>query len=193
MSLIKVIVGSTRPSRFGIQAANWIMELTREFPGATFELVDLAEVNLPLLDEATPAAMGGYTKEHTKKWANIVDEADGFVFVTGEYNHGIPGALKNAIDFVAKEWYYKPVAFVSYGADAGGVRAVEQLRGVTAWLRMYGLHDVVAIPNYWAQLGEAGAFQPTENQNDAAKRMLKNIAFWSDHMKSAREELAKEA
>ena len=189
MPLIKVIVGSTRPGRFGIQAANWIMDLTKEFPGATFELVDLEKVNLPFLDEETPPAAGNYTQDHTKAWSKVVDEADGFVFITGEYNHGVQPALKNAIDFAAKEWYYKPVAFVSYGADAGGVRAVEHLRGTVAWLRMYDLNDVVMIPNYWGQLDENGKFQPRENQNDDASRMLKNIAFWSEKMKPAREEL----
>jgi NAD(P)H-dependent FMN reductase len=194
MPLVKVIVGSTRPGRFGVQPANWIMELSKDFPEATFELVDVAEAKLPLLDEAVPPSMNGgtYATEHGAAWAKTIGEADGFVFVTGEYNHGIPAALKNAIDFVADEWYYKPVAFVSYGAKAGGVRSVEHLRGVVAQLRMYSLHDEVAIRNYFFQQDKEGTFTANDEQTDDAKRMLKNIAFWSEKLKPAREELAKQ-
>jgi len=191
MPVIKVIVGSVRPGRFGIQPANWIMDLSKEFPGATFELVDLAEVKLPFLDETTPPSManGKYEHEHTTAWAKIIGEADGYVFVTGEYNHGIPASLKNAIDFAADEWYYKPVSFVSYGARAGGVRAVEHLRGVVGWLRMYAMHDEVAIYNYFTQLDEQGKFQPTEQQDDDAKRLLANLIFWADKLAPIRTEL----
>lgn len=192
MPRIKVILGSTRPGRFGGQAANWIMDVSKQYPDATFELVDLKEINLPFLDEETPPSManGTYAHEHSNAWAKIVNEADGFIFVTPEYNHGAPASLKNAIDFAAQEWFYKPVAFVSYGAKAGGVRAVEHLRGSAAWLRMYDLADEVAIKNYWEFLDENGTFQPTEEHNADANHMLKNIVFWSDKMKPARDELA---
>jgi NAD(P)H-dependent FMN reductase len=194
MPVIKVILGSTRPNRFGNQPADLVMELSKQHADATFELVDLAEINLPLLDEPVPASMRAYTKdepkEHTKAWAKIVGEADGFVFVTGEYNYTIPAALKNAIDFVAHEWYYKPVAFVSYGADAGGARAVEHLRGTAGWLRMYDLREHLHIPNYWTQVNEQGAFQPTDDQIASINELLKSIAFWSARLKPIREELA---
>jgi NAD(P)H-dependent FMN reductase len=193
MPLIKVILGSIRPGRFGEQPANWIMDLAKEHPEATFELVDLAEIKLPFLDESVPPSVsnGDYEHEHSKEWGRIIDGADGIIFVTGEYNHGIPASLKNAIDFAAKEWFYKPVSFVSYGAKAGGVRAVEQLREIAGWLRMYDMHDEVAIRNYWAQLDENGKFQPTDEQNEDAHRLLKNLAFWSEKMKPIREELEK--
>lgn len=191
MSLIKVIVGSTRPGRFGTQPANWIMELAKEFPEATFELVDIAELNLPVFDEPIPpsAANGSYANEHTKQWSKLIGEADGYVIVNGEYNHSIPGALKNAIDYLATEWYYKPVSFVSYGAKAGGVRAVEQLREVFGQLRAYDMHDEVAIRNYWTQLDQEGTFKPTDEQNEDAKRLLQNLIFWADKLAPARKEL----
>lgn len=192
MAHIKVILGSTRPNRFGVQPAKWIMELTNEHKDATFELVDLAEINLPLLDEPQPPTMGNYTQEHTKAWAKIIDEADGFVVVTGEYNFGVPAALKNAFDFLAKEWRYKPVAFVSYGAAAGGARAVEHLRSSVANLGMFDLRDQVILVNYWEQLGENGAFQPTDTQTETAHKLLDNIVFWADHIKPAREKLARQ-
>ncbi len=127
MTRIAIILGSTRPGRNGEAVAHWAHAHAAKRADATYELVDLAEQNLPLLDEPVPPSMGKYTKPHTKNWAAKIATYDGFVFVTAEYNHGIPGALKNAIDFIYGEWNNKAAAFVSYGS-AGGTRAVEQLR-----------------------------------------------------------------
>lgn len=187
MPHIKIIIGSIRPNRFGPTAAQWINELAEKHSDATFEVVDLAEVNLPFLDEPQPpSAEEEYVQDHTKAWAKVIGEADGFIFVTPEYNHGVAPALKNAIDFLDKEWHYKPVAFVSYGADAGGARAIEHLRATTSWLRMYDLHTTVMVPMYWTQYDDQGAFQATERQNEDAERLLKEITFWSTHMQTAR-------
>jgi NAD(P)H-dependent FMN reductase len=191
MTRIKVILGSNRPNRFGIQPAEWIMQLTKEYPEATFELLDLEKINLPFLDEPQAPMLGNYVHEHTKKWAKEIDEADGFIVITAEYNRGPSAALKNAIDFAAKEWYYKPVAFVSYGAGAGGVRAVEQLHNNFVWLRAYNMHDDVHIINYWTQMDDKGTFVPTEQQTEDAHRLIRHIVFWADHMKDARTELKK--
>jgi NAD(P)H-dependent FMN reductase len=190
MPLIKVILGSTRPGRFGEQPANWIMDLAKEHPEATFELVDLKDMDLPLLDEAMPAAYGQYANEHTKAWSKVVAEADGFVFVTGEYNFSIPAAFKNAIDFLAAEWRYKPVAFVSYGAAGGGLNAVVHWRNVAANLSMFALRDNVMFIEYYKHLDEAGKLVPNEDQIAQGHKLLTNIAFWSDKIKPAREELA---
>jgi NAD(P)H-dependent FMN reductase len=191
MLRIKVIIGSTRPNRFGIQPANWITELAAGTPDAQFELVDLAEVNLPFLDEPQPPAAGNYVNEHTKAWSKIISEADGFIFVTPEYNHGVPASLKNAIDFLADEWRYKPVAFISYGAEAGGTRAVEHFRSSLAWLDMYDLKYQVVIPNYWSALDENGRWQPTEQQVEAGKSMIEKVTFWAKQFQNARQELSK--
>ena len=110
-------------------------ELAKNREDADFELIDIVYYNLPLLDEPIPPLMGQYTKDHTKRWAAKINSFDAFVFVTAEYNHGIPGALKNAIDFLLKEWNNKVAGFVSYGS-AGGVRAVEQLRLVMAEVKV---------------------------------------------------------
>jgi NAD(P)H-dependent FMN reductase len=193
MPIIKVILGSTRPERFGPKPAAWIMELAKQFPETTFELIDLADINLPMLDEPVPSIHHQYTKQHTKDWANIIGEADGFVIVTAEYNFGVPAALKNALDFLSYEWYYKPVAFVSYGASAGGARAVEHLRGSAGWLRMYDLSESVVIPNYWEQLDENGTFKPTGQQTENAKKLLERVAFWAENLKPIREKLLKQS
>jgi NAD(P)H-dependent FMN reductase len=189
MPLIKVILGTTRDARFGAKPAAWLMELAKEHPEATFELVDLKEVNLPLFDEPIPPLMGDYRHDHTKKWAEIVGEADGFVFVTGEYNFSIPASLKNAIDYLAAEWRYKPVAFVSYGASAGGQLAIQHLRQIGGNTGYIPLQDTVAFANYWTQLSETGELQATDAQVASAHKLLKNIAFWADKLKPVREEL----
>jgi len=187
---IKVILGSTRPQRFGIQPATWVTELGKQYKDATFELVDLKEVDLPLLDVPTPPAMAPSNQNaHQEAWAKIIGEADGFVFVTAEYNHGIPGVFKNAVDFLAHEWGNKPVAFVSYGADAGGVRAIEQWRLVAGWLRMFDLGKFVHFPNYFADLDDKGEFQFTDEHAERAHSMLKDLVFWAEQMKEARTKL----
>src|SRR5690606_17611436 len=110
---------------------------------AEFEIVDIADYNLPLLDEPIPPAMGQYSKEHTKKWAKKIAQFDGFVFVTPEYNHATSGALKNAIDFLYQEWNNKAAGFVSYGS-AGGTRAVENLRLIMAELQIADVRSQVS-------------------------------------------------
>lgn len=193
MPLIKVILGSTREGRFGPQPADWIMELSKNYSDATFELVDVADYDLPLLKDATPPGAitdGNYEFETTRKWSKAINEADGFVIVTAEYNYGVPAALKNAIDTVSNEWNNKPVAFVSYGTAAGGSRAVEHLRGSAAWLKMYDLREQVLLGNYWGQLDENGKFQPSDSQVSGANAMLEAVTFWAEKMKPIREELA---
>lgn len=188
---IKVILGSTRPGRFGIQPAEWVTALGKQYENATFELVDLKEVDLPMLDVPTPPSLVPSNQNaHQEAWAKIIGEADGFVFVTAEYNHGLPAAFKNAIDFLAHEWANKPVAFVSYGADAGGVRAIEQWRLVAGWLRMFDLSKFVHFPNYFAGLNDKGEFQFTEEHEERAHGMLKDLVFWSEQMQAARTKLA---
>lgn len=188
---LKIILGSTRPQRFGIQPAEWIASLAKSTKDVNFELIDLQAVNLPMFDESVSPLMQQYAHEHTKKWAKLIGDADGFIFVTPEYNHSFPAALKNAIDYVAIEWRYKPVGFVSYGAAAGGIRAVEHLRGVLGVLRMYGLGEGVVIPNYWTQLDSNGKFQPTPEQEKAAKELIKELEFWAAQFKEGRQKQAK--
>ena len=130
-----IIIGSTRPGRVGESVAKWVHEIAQQRRDAEFELVDIKDFNLPLLDEPVPPSQGKYSKEHTKKWAAKIGSFDGYVFVTPEYNHGIAGALKNAIDFLYAEWNNKAAGFVGYGS-AGGARAVEHLRLVMAELQV---------------------------------------------------------
>jgi NAD(P)H-dependent FMN reductase len=195
MSVIKIIVGSTRPGRFGIQVGSWLKSVGDEIAAAAggqvkFEVVDLAEINLPMYDEPIPASMRKYQNEHTKKWSAIVEEADGFVMVTPEYNNSFNAALKNALDYVYQEWNFKPVTFASYGSGAGGSRAVAHLRDVVGEMKMFDLRESVLISNYWNGLGQDGAYQFSEEQKKGAAAMLQQLAYWAGAMKPAREKLA---
>ncbi len=191
MVSIKIIAGSTRPGRFGIQPATWIFNIAKKRKDIKVELLDLAQINLPFLDEPVSASQGKYSKPHTKAWAKTIAQADGFIFVTPEYNHSYSPALKNAVDFLFSEWNYKPISFVSYGSLAGGVRAVEHLRGVAAELKMYDLREQILLPNYWDNLNDKGEYQFTERQAKSANSILNDLIFWAEQMKTARTELIK--
>lgn len=130
---IGIIVGSIRTGRMGSQVGQWVAEAATERTDADYELVELADFKVPLLDGAVIPGManGQYADANVQQWADTIKGFDGFVFVTAEYNHGVPGVFKNAFDQLAFEWQGKPVAFVSYGFD-GGVRAVEQWRTIVS-------------------------------------------------------------
>ena len=147
MLKVAIILGSTRPGRNGEAVSQWVYGITKKRIDIDFELVDIKDFNLPLLDEPIPPSMGQYSKEHTKMWSAKIDSFDAYIFVTAEYNHGIPGALKNAIDFLFKEWNNKVAGFVSYGG-VGGVRAVEQLRLVMAELKVATVRTQVQLSLY---------------------------------------------
>ena len=144
MLKIAIIIGSTRPGRNGEAVAKWVYEIAGKRTDAAFELVDILDFNLPVLDEPNSPAMGQYTKPHTRAWSEKIASFDAFVFVTPEYNHGIAGGLKNALDFLYKEWNNKAAGFVSYGV-ANGVRAVEHLRLVLAELQVATVRTQVAL------------------------------------------------
>ena len=136
MPRLTIIIGSTRPGRAGLPIATWFADRARSHGGFDVAVVDLAELDLPLLDEPEHPRLRRYVHEHTKAWSACVDAADAVVMVTPEYNHGYPAALKNAIDYLHEEWQDKPVAFVSYGGISAGTRAVQQLKQVVTTLKM---------------------------------------------------------
>jgi len=143
---IGIIVGSTRPGRRALHVAQWVQAHAEQRTDARFTIIDLAEQNLPLLDEPRPAAAGAYAHAHTKAWSSVIAPLDAFVIVTPEYNHAPPAVLKNALDFLYAEWHDKSVSFVGYG-NAGGVRAVEHLRLVAAELHMADVRAQVRLTN----------------------------------------------
>jgi len=181
---IAIILGSTRPGRNGEAVARWVLEHASRRTDAAFELVDVADFQLPLLDERTPPAAGKYEHAHTKRWAAEVARFDGFVFVTPEYNHGAPAALKNAIDFLYAEWNNKAAAFVSYGS-AGGARAVEQLRLVMAELQIADVRAQVML-SLATDFERYTIFKPDPRKAEAIGPMLDQLLAWSRALRLVR-------
>ena len=185
MLKIAIIIGSTRPGRNGEAVAKWVDGLAQKRNDAEFELVDIKDFNLPLLDEPVPPSMGQYSKPHTKTWAAKVGSFDGFVFVTPEYNHGISGALKNAIDFLFAEWNNKAAGFVSYGA-AGGARAVEQLRLILAEVQIATVRNQVLLSLY-TDFENFSVFRPVPRQEKSVNAMLDQVIAWGGALKTLRQ------
>lgn len=191
MIRIGVIVGSTRPGRKALDVANWVMQIALLRSDAAYELVDIQEFNLPLLDEPVPPSMGQYSKPHTKAWAARIASYDGFVFVSPEYNHGIPGALKNAIDFLFAEWNNKAAGFVSYGS-MGGVRSVESLRLVMGEIKIADVRSQVML-SLRTDFENYKVFKPAEYHESAVTTMLDEVVAWSGALKTLREQVAARA
>jgi NAD(P)H-dependent FMN reductase len=169
------IIASTRPGRVGLPVGEWFLGRARDHGGFEVELVDLAVLNLPLLDEPAHPRLQQYTQAHTQAWSATVAAADAIVLVTAEYNYGYPAALKNAIDYLHHEWRHKPVGFVSYGGVAAGTRAVQQLKQVIQAVQMVAVSGAVNIPFVQQFLGEDGTVQANELMTDAAAAMLDEL------------------
>ena len=182
---IGIILGSTRPGRNAEAVANWILNIAERRRDAQFELVDIADFDLPLLDEPVPPSMGQYSKPHTKAWAATIARLDGFVFVTPEYNHSTSAALKNAIDFLYKEWNNKAAGFVSYGS-ASGTRAVEHLRLIMAELQIADVRAQVAFSLY-TDFENFSTFKPAATHEQSVTAMLDQLVAWASAMKLLRE------
>lgn len=185
MIKIAVIVGSTRPGRKALDVAKWVLDIAKLRGDAGFELVDIADFNLPLLDEEVPPSMGQYKQEHTKRWAATIAGFDGFVFVTPEYNHGTSGALKNAIDFLFAEWNNKAAGFVGYGS-AGGARAVESLRLVMGELMIADVRAQVML-SLFSDFEHYTTFKPAEHHERSLTTVLDQVVAWSGALQRLRE------
>jgi len=191
MIKIKIILGSTRPNRFSDKPGAWILEETKKKEGVDVELLDLRDYPLPFYNEPMSPAMikdGAYPNDIAKKWATKIREADAFIIVTPEYNHGISGVLKNALDYIYAEWNNKPVGFVAYGG-VGGARSVEHLRGVAVELQMTPIRNAVHIPQHWNLLDENGNLKAgaLDSFNKTANELLNQLIWWAGALKTARE------
>jgi NAD(P)H-dependent FMN reductase len=184
MIRIAIITGSTRPGRNNEAVARWVHDIARKRSDAQFELVDIASYNLPLLDEAVPPSMGEYSNAHTKAWAEKIASFDAYVFVTPEYNHGTSGALKNAIDYLYREWNNKAAGFVSYGS-AGGARAVEQLRLVMGELMVADVRAQVML-SLFTDFEGFSKFKPDPRHEAEVSTMLDQVIAWGSALKSTR-------
>ena len=186
MLKIAIIVGSTRPNRVSPQVAKWVLELAKKRGDATYEIVDIADYDLPVLDEPMPPSMGNYAHGHTKRWSETVASYDGYVFITPEYNHSISGSLKNAIDFVYHEWTNKVAGFVSYGST-GGVRAVEHMRGVMAEIQIADVRAHVSM-SLATDFENWTVFKPAAGHETQLNVLLDQLLAWGQAMKGLRGE-----
>jgi len=185
MIKVAVIVGSTRPGRKALDVARWVMDAAAKRSDAVYELVDIQDFNLPLLDEPVPPSMGQYSQPHTLAWAQKIAQYDGFVFVTPEYNHGTSGALKNAIDFLYKEWNNKAAGFVGYGS-AGGARAIESLRLVMGELMVADVRAQVML-SLFTDFENFATFKPAAHHEQSVNAMLDQVVAWSGALATLRQ------
>ena len=185
MLRIAIIIGSTRPGRKAEAVARWVYEIAQKRSDAEFELVDVKDFNLPLLDEPVPRIMGQYSHQHTKTWSAKIASFDAYVFVTPEYNHGTSGALKNAIDFLYHEWVNKAAGFVGYGG-ASGTRAVEHLRLVMRELQVADVKAQVGF-SLFTDFENFSIFKPAPQQEQTVSTMFDQVIAWGGAMKSLRE------
>jgi NAD(P)H-dependent FMN reductase len=181
---IQIILASTRTQRRGAPIACWFTELAAVRGDLSVELVDLAELSLPLLANASPPRGIQSRDDAAHEWSQKVAAADGYVVVTPEYNHGYPASLKNALDHLFSEWSRKPIGFVSYGASGGGVRAVEQLRQVAIELDMVPIRRQIAIARVWTAISEDGELR--RPPIDEAHALLDDIVWWATTLRTGR-------
>ncbi|GAA3551445.1 NAD(P)H-dependent oxidoreductase [Amycolatopsis ultiminotia] len=182
---LAVIVGSVRPGRIGPAFARWFADRARAHGGFEVVVHDLAEINLPFHNERAHPKTGLYEHAHTRAWSDAVAAADAFVMVTPEYNYGYSAALKNAIDYLNREWADKPVGFLSYGGIGAGTRAIQQLKQVVTTLRMIPVFEAVNIPFAASRLDEHGNVKPDAERDLAASAMLDELARVTDKMRPA--------
>ncbi len=185
MIKVAVIIGSTRPGRKGAAVAKWVYDIAKNRSDAEYELVDIKDFNLPVLDEPVPPAMGQYSQEHTKIWSQKIASFDGYIFVTPEYNHSTSGALKNAIDYLYKEWNNKAAGFVAYGS-AGGTRAVEHLRLIMAELQIADVRGQVAL-SLMTDFENFSVFKPASYHEKTLNTMFEQVVSWATAFKTLRE------
>ena len=188
---VKIILGSTRQNRFSDKPGSWILGEARKKEGIDAELLDLRDYPLPFYNEPMSPSMvkdGAYPNEIVRKWAGKIREADAFIIIAPEYNHGISGVLKNALDSIYAEWNNKPVGFVAYGT-VGGARSVEHLRGIAVELQMAPIRNAVHIPQHWNLLDEKGNLKDgaLDSFQRAADAMLDQLIWWAYALKTARE------
>ena len=188
---LAVIIGSTRPGRRTTAVADWVAQSARSQPAiaageASVDLVDLAAFDLPLFDERLPPMMGQYENAHTRRWAETIGSYDGFIFVTPEYNHSMPAALKNAIDYLFAEWNNKAAGFVSLGTQ-GGTRAVEHLRLSLAEVKVATVRSHVALPVFTefefadpTDPTDPGALKPNPHQEAALSTLIDEVIAWTE-------------
>jgi NAD(P)H-dependent FMN reductase len=174
--VLRIIIASTRPTRVGGAVGEWFRSQAITHDGFDVRVSDLRAIDLPLMDEPHHPSQQNYTKEHTKAWAADIAGSDAFAFVMPEYNHSFTAPLKNALDYLQKEWAYKPVGLVSYGGISGGLRAVTALKPCLSAMRLTAIPEAVVIQFVATHIGEDGSFTPTDHVARSVVPMLDELA-----------------
>ena len=174
MATLRIVIASTRPGRVGLPVGRWFEGVARAHAGFDVEVTDLAELQLPFMDEPKHPRLREYVHEHTRAWSETVDASDAFVFVMPEYNFGINAPLKNAIDYLHWEWHDKAVGFVSYGGIAAGTRAVQMTKQIVSSVKMLPVYEAVYIPFVAGQVTD-GRFTPNDVTQQAATALLDEL------------------
>jgi NAD(P)H-dependent FMN reductase len=175
MPNLLIIIASTRPNRVGLPVGRWFEQVARRDGRFEVNVVDLAELDLPFLNEPAHPRLRQYVHDHTWRWSATVDAADAIVFVTAEYNYGYPAPLKNAIDYLHQEWRHKPLGYVSYGGIAAGTRSVQQLKQVTQSVGLVSAQTLVNLAWVAKLIGEDGELRSDEGMEAAATGMLDEL------------------
>lgn len=183
---LHTIICSTRPGRIGPAVATWFNDFANAHGKFDSTLVDLAEFNLPIYDEAAHPRLQKYEHAHTQAWSNSVAKADAYIFVIPEYNYCPPPSFINALNYLYNEWNYKPCGFVSYGGVSGGLRSAQIAKQLVTTLKMMPMSDGVMVQMPWEQLDEHKRFKAAEHHQGSGKVLLDELAKWAVALKTMR-------
>jgi NAD(P)H-dependent FMN reductase len=188
MYKLKIISSSVRPGRKGPVIAKWIADQARQNGNFDVEVLDLGEINLPMMNEPNHPSLKKYEHEHTKQWSAKIEEAEAFIFVTAEYDFNYPAPLRNALEYLYQEWGYKAAGLVSYGGVSGGTRAANSLKSDLSTFKIVPLYEAVNIPFFQQHINDQNEFQPNEISVKAAANMLKELIRWTKGLKTIKED-----
>jgi len=187
MYKLKIISSTVRPGRKGPMIAAWIAEQANKNGNFEVEILDLGEINLPMMNEVHHPMMKKYEHEHTKKWSAKIEEAEVFIFVTAEYDYNYPAPLRNAIEYLAHEWSFKAAGIVSYGGVSAGTRAANSLKADLATMSIVPLTQAVNFPMFAQFMNDKNEFVPGEASFKAAETMLRELVRWTKGLKIVKE------
>lgn len=185
---LKIITSTVRPGRKGPVVANWITALAKQQGSFNVELLELGDINLPMMDEPNHPSLKKYQHEHTKKWSAKIDEADAFIFVTAEYDFNYPAPLRNALEYLNQEWAYKAAGIVSYGGISAGTRATNSLKADLSTFRIVPLQETVNFPFFNQNINDQNEFVANESSHKSADNLLKQLVRWTKGLKTIRED-----
>lgn len=188
MTDLKIISSTVRPGRKGPIVAAWIAEKARKHGNFNVEVLDLGEINLPMMNERNHPSQKKYEHNHTKEWSAKIEEADAFIFVTAEYDFNYPAPLRNALEYLVQEWAYKAAGIVSYGGVSAGTRAANNLKGDLSVFKMVPLTEMVNFPFFQQNINDQNVLEANEVSHKAADAMLKAIIRWTKGLKIIKED-----